>query len=470
MKNALFLLLITCASFTVKSQPFPDGLLKKYETAKTFTEKGQVLSNYISSLDGTPSERLKVLLPQLSYFTIRRDEAGIGYTQLYIGILFVKMDDMNESLKYGISALKIFEVVQDTFALLKTYTVIGNSYLGSQNLEESLSDWRKGLAAARNFDMHYYGVYLGGIANCFNSMQLPDSAMPYIQEALAVAYKRKDSVEISGCLSGMGETYIALGQNEIGRTFLRQAISSIKKANTFVYTYKDALASNLNGISSSFFNTSQYDSSLAYARHALVYDNPGFLILTQQSYELMYNVFDKENKRDSSNKYFRLATEIKDSALSIEKSKNIQAQHFKEEIRQHEMETQKAVLALKRRENIENALIAIGIILFAMIFLLLSRSFITNGKLIKFLSVLALLLVFEFINILFHSYLEELTNHSQVLMLIILVGIAALLIPLHHKLEKWTIIKLVEKNKQVRLAAAKATIEKLDAQVPGTIS
>jgi len=100
-----------------------------------------------------------------------------------------------------------------------------------------------------------------------------------------------------------------------------------------------------------------------------------------------------------------------------------------------------------------------------MLFLLMSRSFITNVRFIKFLGILALLLVFEFINLLVHSYLEQLTNHSQVLILLLLVGIAALLIPLHHKLEKWTISKLVEKNKQVRLAAARRTIEKLEARV-----
>jgi len=43
-----------------------------------------------------------------------------------------------------------------------------------------------------------------------------------------------------------------------------------------------------------------------------------------------------------------------------------------------------------------------------------------------------------------------------------LVCIAALLVPLHHKLEKWATHKLVEKNKQIRLAAAKKTIEELE--------
>jgi tetratricopeptide (TPR) repeat protein len=272
MKNALLILLFACTTLFVRSQSLPVSMQPKYDAAKSFTEKGQILSNYITSLKGTPPEQLKMLLPQLSYFTIKNDKAGIGYTQLYIGILFVKMGDMSESLKYGISALRIFEDVEDTFALLKTYTVIGNSYLNSQNFEESLSDYKKGLPASRNFDMHYYSIYLDGIASAYNAMHLPDSAMPYIQEALRIGYNRKDSMEISNCLAVMGDTYLAMGQNEIARSFLRQSISLIKKTDNFYSMYRASLASGLNEISRSFFNTLQYDSSLAYARQALIYD------------------------------------------------------------------------------------------------------------------------------------------------------------------------------------------------------
>jgi len=47
-------------------------------------------------------------------------------------------------------------------------------------------------------------------------------------------------------------------------------------------------------------------------------------------------------------------------------------------------------------------------------------------------------------------------------MLSALVIIGALLIPMHHKIEKWVIEKMVEKNKAVRLAAARKTIEQLE--------
>jgi hypothetical protein len=109
----------------------------------------------------------------------------------------------------------------------------------------------------------------------------------------------------------------------------------------------------------------------------------------------------------------------------------------------------------------------LGILTLLMLYLLLSRSFITNTKMIEFFGVIALLIVFEFLNLLLHPFLERVTHHSPVLMLLALVCIAALLVPLHHKVEHWATKKLVEKNKQIRLAAAKKTIQQLEEKEDG---
>jgi hypothetical protein len=115
----------------------------------------------------------------------------------------------------------------------------------------------------------------------------------------------------------------------------------------------------------------------------------------------------------------------------------------------------------ERKQNLEYTFIALGIISFFMIFILFSRRHITNTNVIKFLSVVSLLIVFEFINLLIHPFLEKITHHSPLLMLISLVGIAAIIIPFHHKLEHWAVNKLIENNKRARLEAAKRTIEQL---------
>ena len=137
---------------------------------------------------------------------------------------------------------------------------------------------------------------------------------------------------------------------------------------------------------------------------------------------------------------------------------------FKEQLRMIEDAAKKSEEEEQRKQNIQYALMALGIIILFTLYLLLSRSFITNTKLIEFFGVVALLIVFEFLNLLLHPFLERVTHHSPVLMLLALVCIAALLVPLHHRVEKWATAKLVEKNKQIRLAAARKTIQQLDTK------
>ena len=137
---------------------------------------------------------------------------------------------------------------------------------------------------------------------------------------------------------------------------------------------------------------------------------------------------------------------------------------FEDEVRQQKLTEENTKVEAQREQNLQYALIALGIITFIILFLLLSRSFITNTRLIEFLGVMALLIVFEFLNLLLNPFLERVTNHTPLFMLLAMVCIASLLVPVHHRVEKWSTAKLVEKNKTIRLANAKKTIEKLEGK------
>lgn len=177
---------------------------------------------------------------------------------------------------------------------------------------------------------------------------------------------------------------------------------------------------------------------------------------------LLRKVYYAIGQKDSSYYYSDIKDAYSDSVFNEQQRNQIQNISFAQQIKEKEDQAKQSEEADQRKQNIQFALIALGIITFIIIFLLLSRRHITNTKLIQFLGVVALLLVFEFLNLLLHPFLEKITHHSPVLMLLALVCIAALLVPLHHKLEKWATHKLVEKNKTIRLAAAKKTIEKLE--------
>lgn len=78
--------------------------------------------------------------------------------------------------------------------------------------------------------------------------------------------------------------------------------------------------------------------------------------------------------------------------------------------------------------------------------------------------VLGLLLFFEFLNLFMNSYISKLTQHSPLYTLLIMVLIASLLIPFHHRIDQWIKEKMVTKNKRLRLAAAKRTIVQLEKE------
>ena len=177
--------------------------------------------------------------------------------------------------------------------------------------------------------------------------------------------------------------------------------------------------------------------------------------------KLLSAIYRKTNA-DSALKYQDMYIAANDSMYSAKNIQQTQLMSTENELKQQESAIEKIKAIQQRKQNIQYALLGLGIITFIILFLALSRRHITNTKLIQFLGVIALLVVFEFLNLLLHPFLERITHHSPVLMLLALVCIAALLVPLHHKLEKWATHKLVEKNKQIRLAAAKKTIEQLE--------
>jgi hypothetical protein len=230
------------------------------------------------------------------------------------------------------------------------------------------------------------------------------------------------------------------------------------------YDQRFTISYTLNDFAQSFFETDEADSSMKYARQALYYAHPEYKSLMLRAYEWMYKNFEKLGKKDSVYKYFRLAMETREELFNIEKNRKIQSMDFQEQMRQKELESEKLHAEKDRRRNIQLVSLAIGLLSFLILYLILSHRFITNEKLISYLGIIALLLVFEFINLLLHPFLDKITNHTPVLMLLAMTFVAAILVPLHHRIEKWAIHKLVEKNKEIRLKAARRTIAKLEGE------
>ena len=457
-KFILCFLLFSCA-LNAYNQPLPDSTEVKYYAAKADKEKGKCLLDYFRRqvLNDTKTKANILLLK--SWFEKQNDNTCINYTNLGLAMILEKNGDFPGSLNLLFLVLPQFEQRKDSFGIFNTYRIIGATYMSAKDYVQAAKYSKKEIDFANN-DKDLLSRIYNGIACIYGEGKMPDSGMLYAEKAVKMDGELKNDYQLAISTSTLGENYIAAGEHDVALPFLRRTAGYYKR-NGAPSPYMDAYLKN--DFAEVFLATKMYDSSNYYARQALLLSVPlDIKDQSMRSYEYLYKSFEQTNQQDSLNKYFRLTMLTKDSLLSLEKVKSIQALTFQEQLRQQEAEAEKIKAAEERHQNIQYAILAFGIITLLILFLLLSRRIITNTKMIEFLGVIALLIVFEFLNLLLHPFLERVTHHSPVLMLLALVCIAALLVPLHHKLEHWATHKLVEKNKAIRLASAKKTIAQLE--------
>lgn len=218
-----------------------------------------------------------------------------------------------------------------------------------------------------------------------------------------------------------------------------------------------------------FEKAGMMDSALHYARLSFSIAFQAQLpVRIDESVTLLARVYRNLNNKDSSLYYLEMAVAARDTLSIREQKAEVESILFNEKFRQMEAAEIQKKEKEERNRNLQYAAIAFMLVSFLILFFVFSHSVIAKPKVIRFLGILSLLIVFEFVNLFIHPYLDKWTNHSIPMMLGIMVGIAALLIPVHHRLEHWITNQLVEKNKRIRLAAAKKTIASLEGQQQST--
>jgi tetratricopeptide (TPR) repeat protein len=370
----------------------------------------------INFVKGNYYRGIQVITENLRMGEEMKDQYVINFSLQYLTNLYKDMGDYNTALQFSLRAKRI----DDSVGLIRweTYRDIGNIYERLDRLDSALKYTQRSyeLELSDNGGNHPYPPFiLGNIHRKSHNYEL---AMAYYHISLSRALKN--------------------------------------------YIYKDVI-DNFNGMSKLFEETKKPDSVIFYSKEALRYH--GIVSYTkgaQEAAAALAKTFRLAGNVDSSLKYFELSTTLKDSLYNQEKVMQVQNLAYGEQQHLKEIDEANAKQAEERKHNLQYALIGIGLISFLILFFLLSHSIIVKTGLIKFLGIVGLLLVFEYFNLFIHPYLGRITDHSPIWMLLILVCLAALLVPLHHRLEKWITHRLAEKNKRIRLNAAKKTIADLE--------
>jgi hypothetical protein len=367
-----------------------------------------------------------------------------------IGNRYTTRSDYNFGLENYFNALKYVTVDSIKAGL---YQNIAYVYAVTQNNEVAKGYVQKGeVLGVKN---HFFQNLLYGLV--YNNLNNPDSALFYLKRADENDTRNFDPSVYAILPTQIGKAYELKGDSVLAEAYYKKALA---------YCRKEMIASaqirHGNVYCDFLLNSGKYKEAkeialenIAVAQKTAI--NEGISNIA----EVLKKIYTHSGNKDSIIYYAQLQIDYKDSVSNQKRLSEFQNMTFAQQLRDIDEQTKSRLDAEQRNQNIQYALIALGIIIFIILFLLLSRGVITNVKVIRFLSIVALLIVFEFLNLFLHPFLERITHHSPLLMLLALVCIAALLVPLHHRLEKSATHKLVEKNKKIRLAVAKKTIERL---------
>ena len=380
----------------------------------------------------------------------------------YMGNAFNQIGNYPKALEYYLLKLQLEEKRKNAQNLANVLLNIGVVYLYQEEFDKALVQYYLADSILnahpkegdRKFDLVLRWSVALNIGDVYVHIQKPDSAFIYFTKSLAIA-KEQQSGDFTGTsLVGIAEVYLKQKNYALADYNFKAALPYLIKADN-----EDVICEVYIGLAQLFSELNKNDSARHFAGIAIaIAQKDKFLAWNLKAVAFLNEHYKKLNKMDSAYFYLKLSNELKDSISSKNRIRESQLISSNEQIRQRELAEQKLIAKKERFQQLQLLFIGIFIPAFFLLTLILSRRKI-HARVIRFLGIISLLILFEYLTLLLHPYVLEITNHTPIYELIIFVAIAAILIRAHHRIEQWFIEKLINRN--IRLGSFRFPIRHL---------
>jgi tetratricopeptide (TPR) repeat protein len=365
-------------------------------------------------------------------FGIANTAIDLGNRSLQIGIYNDALNKFFESYDIGIS-------LKDTILITTALDNICTTYQLLQDHNNRVIYAKKSILIAQKISEITKSESIlkdayRQIGGAFLLLKKYDSALFYYNSVNQISLKYNDTDDLIVSYMLLGEFNQTVKNYSISIEYYKKALALYKEDETSnilkfqLYNYIGNVYFSQNDLKNSY-----YYNSLAFKES----EKSGWVQGIESTSKSLLEYFKKINKYDSAYKYLDLYTRLKDSTSNIDKVRLIDNFSFEKKNAERELQEQKYNEEQLRSKNIKLGLIAIFIPTFAaFVFFLRSRSK-GNTKILTTLGVTSLLMVFEFISLLIHPIVEKKSHHDPIVMYIVLMLVASILVPLHHKLESY---------------------------------
>ncbi len=375
-----------------------DIKLQTILTEKNEEAKMDSLYNYFYLISNTdPARTQSITKKLLTHSEINNDRLAETYAISQLSLINYVLGNKAKSLEFALKALKMAEPLNNATLMAIVYNRLALAY-GAVDKEKEIEVFKQGLALhPKAKQSTIFATLAFNIGDRYITQNKLDSAMVYLQlgERLNLQLVSNKANPIN--LLQLARLYSKMNNTVLANTYFAIGLDAANADNTPRLKY---FANN--SLSEHFYNLNNQDSAVFYAQNAInIVKNTAFSRLVKDPAKFLMNHYSGKDEHLAL-QYAKLYISVSDSMTNANKEQESYSLLFDEELRQRELKEQLVAKQQERKQNIQYALLALGIISFIITFLLLSRRHITNTKLIQFLGVVALLLVFEFLNLLLH--------------------------------------------------------------------
>ncbi len=380
-----------------------------------------------------------------------KQDTLVGRAYINLSLNFKNQKDYKHNLEYLIKALDILSTHPSNYGTCNNLKEIGDTYKELKNFNLAISYLYRALAVIPSYQNNtMLNRIYSHLSESYLGLNQLDSSLYYVQTANINTNKEKDAYGYARVLNIFGKVHEALGELKVAESYYRACIdfssqNNISSSNVDAnLLYAKLLFKQGNFIESKKYATNHLNFSIA--THNLEDQ--------MEASNLLKNIYRSLGLRDSAYYYAKLFSHLSDTLQQANENFSIQNLAYSKHLDLLEKEIENTKSKKQNLLNLEYIFIFIGLFSLFIVFLALSNTIIVTPGFIKVSGFFMIILFFEFINLTLHYKLTDLSHQYPLAMLVIMVLVALMIIPIHHRLEKWLINKLSLKNQSIHIQKA----------------